>query len=864
MQSSPTDAFAVPSTPRALEGVRVLDLSQGIAGPFAARLLGDFGAEVIKVEPPEGDSGRRLAPLKADAPDNEQSLLFQYLNWNKRGIVLDLETAEGRASLQALVRASDIVIESFRPGVLAQWGLAPATMLEWNPRLVVTSVSDFGQAGPYAGYRGSDLVHQAMSGIMQISGQSDREPLKHGLSQAYFCAGLNAAYATLATHAAAQADGVGDHVDLSVQECLASELVMCESYYSFMGAVQGRRLAVQDPFAGAPIPTRRGYVAVQFGGSTPLEVYADLLRNEAFRDPKYASNAQRAAHIDEVRAQIELSVKDRDAKEIFLEGSQRRLLLGMVQTAEDLLACEQLAARGFFAEVPHPATGRFRFPVEPVKLSTTPASVRRRSPLLGEHTAEVLAALKDSAPATVAAAAASAPRLPLEGLRVLDLSTVVAVPYMAGLLADLGAEVIKIEAPHKLDQTRRGVFTTYLDDDTGEGAMNRSGIFQVLNRGKQSMVIDMSRPEGREVFRELVACSDIVLENYTPRVMKSWGLDYEALRKIKPSLIMLSNTGYGGSGPWSGFPSQGTTLEATMGIAHYTGYRGDKPWKAGQSYPDFLACWTGLTGLFAALHHLRRTGEGQRVDLGMYQVGVALIPEPLLQVQLDGHDLERIGNEDAVHVPSNAYRALGDDRWVALTVETDAQWQALCGLMERDGIVAAGRFATAAGRREHRAEVNDLVERWTQRHDGRALMALLQSQGIACGPVFNNRDLLLDAHLAARGFHERVEHPAPIGVRPIMGRPWKLLRRNIRVRKPAPAYGEDNRRILRQTLGMDAERAESLIAARVVCDQPNGAKPLDAMGLAALRRLKSVHEVDADYREKLGIAPRSPEKDQGP
>ncbi|VTU45629.1 Succinyl-CoA:(R)-benzylsuccinate CoA-transferase subunit BbsF (plasmid) [Variovorax sp. SRS16] len=851
------------TAPRALAGVRVLDLSQGIAGPFAARLLGDFGAEVIKVEPPEGDSARRLAPLKTDAPADEQSLLFQYLNWNKRGIVLDFETLAGRASLQALVRASDIVIESFRPGVLMQWGLAPAKMLEGNPRLVVTSVTDFGQAGPYAGYRGSDLVHQAMSGIMQISGQADREPLKHGLSQAYFCAGLNAAYATLATHAAAVADGIGDHVDLSVHECLASELVMCESYYSFMGAVQGRRLAVQDPFAGAPIPTRRGYVAIQSGGPTPLEVYADLFRNEAFRDPKYANHIERAQHVDEVRRQIELSVRDRDAKEIFLEGSKRRLLVGMVQGADDLLACEQLAARGFFAELLHPATGRFRFPVELVKLSATPTAVRRRSPLLGEHTAEVLAALppagaEDVRPRADAAPASgkAKPTLPLEGLRVLDLSTVVAVPYMAGLLADLGAEVIKIEAPHKLDQTRRGVFTTYLDDDRSEDAVNRSGIFQVLNRGKQSMVLDMSRPEGREVFRALVAKSDIVVENYTPRVMRSWDLHYDALRRIKPSLIMLSNTGYGASGPWSGFPSQGTTLEATMGITSYTGYRGDKPWKAGQSYPDFLACWTGLTALFAALHHLRATNEGQAIDLGMYQVGAALIPEPLLQVQLDGRDLERIGNEDAVHVPSNAYRALGDDRWVALTVVSDAQWQALCALMARDGLVPDPRHASAAGRREHRGEVNAWVGGWTQRHDARELMALLQAQGIACGPVFDNRDLLLDAHLAARGFHERVAHPAPMGVRPIMGRPWKLLRREIRVRKPAPRYGEDNRRILCETLGMDAQRAEDLIASCVVCDQPHTSTPIDSMGLPALQRLKSVHELDADYREKLGLVPQ--------
>jgi crotonobetainyl-CoA:carnitine CoA-transferase CaiB-like acyl-CoA transferase len=189
----------------ALHGGRVLDLSQGIAGPFAARLLGDHDADVIKVEPPHrGDEGRRLAPLKADAPEPEQSLLFQYLNWNKRSVALDLTTAFGQRNLRALIERSDILIESFRPGTLEAWGISVDTMLEWNPRLVVTSITNYGQTGPYARYEASDLTLQAMSGIMAISGQVDREPLKHGLSQSYYCAGLTGAYASIMAYTAAE------------------------------------------------------------------------------------------------------------------------------------------------------------------------------------------------------------------------------------------------------------------------------------------------------------------------------------------------------------------------------------------------------------------------------------------------------------------------------------------------------------------------------------------------------------------------------------------------------------------------------------------------------------------------------------
>ncbi len=375
----------------ALEGVRVLDLSHGIAGPFAARLLGDFGAEVIKIEKPgSGDFARFLEPLKHDAPAPEQSLLFQYLNWNKRSVALDLRTQQAGPVMKKLVENSDIVIESFRPGTLERWGFGVDQMLEWNPRVVVTSVTNFGQTGPYANYRASDLVLQAMSGIMQISGQADREPLKHGLSQSFYCAGLNAAYAALAAYTAAMVDGFGEHVDLSIHECLASELVLNESYYAFLGVVQGRRAVVQDPFIGEPIPTQRGFLAVQTGGGAPFQSYADLFDREEFRDPKYASATQREANATELRALLEQCLASRDAKQVFLDGAQRRLLLGVVQDAGDLLACEHLHARDFFIDLEHPATGAFRFPGELVKLSATPTAVRRRAPLLDEHRFDVL------------------------------------------------------------------------------------------------------------------------------------------------------------------------------------------------------------------------------------------------------------------------------------------------------------------------------------------------------------------------------------------------------------------------------------------------------------------------------------------
>lgn len=376
----------------ALNGLRVLDLSHGIAGPFAARLLGDHGAQVIKIERPvTGDFARTLPPLKQDASAPEQSLLFQYLNWNKRSIALDLRLAENKPTLQKLVEQSDIVIESFRPGRLDSWGLGVDQLLAWQPKLVVTSVTNFGQTGPYAQYAASDLTLQALSGIMQISGQVDREPLKHGLSQSFYCAGLTAAYASIMAYTAAQADQFGEHVDVSIHECLASELVLNESYYAFLGAIQGRRAVVQDPFAGEPIPTRKGYLAFQTGGGAPFETFAELFDRPEFLEKRFSSPPEREKRVAEVKALLEECVADRDAKEVFLAGAKKRLLLGVVQSAEDLLNCEHLKERQSFIELEHPATQTsLRFPAELAKLSLTPTSVRRRSPKLDEHRDEIL------------------------------------------------------------------------------------------------------------------------------------------------------------------------------------------------------------------------------------------------------------------------------------------------------------------------------------------------------------------------------------------------------------------------------------------------------------------------------------------
>jgi len=874
--TAPIDQADAATSIRALQGLRVLDLSHGVAAPFAARLLGDLGADVIKIEVPErGDVARYEEPLQPDAPEPERSLLFQYLNWNKRGVTLDLRNPASHAALRKLIERSQIVIEAFTPGTLAGWGIGIDTLHAWNPNLVVTSVTNFGQTGPYASYGSSDLIAQATGGIMQISGRVDREPLKHGLQQALFCAGLNAAYATLAARLAVLATGgPGEHVDLSIQEVMASELHGFSPMYAFLGAIQGRRAVAQDPFSGEPIATKNGYLSLQAGGGAPFADYADFLGIPELRE-RYATPGARIRAVDEVRRLIEASVADKDAKDVFLAGAKRRLLTGFVQTADDLLRCPHLEARGFWAKLDHPATGEHTFPGELVKLAATPIAIRRRSPLLGEHNQEVLgaelgcsaeeiAAMQQrpasSTPSRAAAGATHAParssrkKLPLDGLRVLDLSTVLAIPYCGGLLTDLGAEVIKIEAPTRLDTSRTQDWLTR-EAGADDAPWNRAGGFQTVNRGKRSFVLNLSEERGRDVFCKLVEKSDVVINNYTPRVLKGWGLGYDDLVKLRPDLILMSNTGYGSTGPWSPFPVQGTVLENTMGITAYTGYRGDKPWKVGQSYPDFITCWTGLVALMAALLHRRATGKGQWIDMGMYQIGVALLPEPLLALQATGEVWERIGNEDRNHVPSNVYPAAGKDNWLTLSVTNDEQWAALARIVGGDELAQDARYRAASQRKAKREEIDALVRAWTSTQDAWEAAHALQAAGVPAGPVLNCRDLLLDPHLAARGFYERVEHWQPMGVRPLIGRPYIFRNTPLRIRKYAPRYGEDNGYVLRDILRFDEATIGELYAQKLVADAPVVPTTVRPDDLEPGLKNGSIREVDPDYREKLGLDP---------
>ena len=428
-------------------------------------------------------------------------------------------------------------------------------------------------------------------------------------------------------------------------------------------------------------------------------------------------------------------------------------------------------------------------------------------------------------------------RAPLENIRVVDLSRVFAMPFAGANLADLGAEVIKIDTCQaQFMETTRTITGPFPDNQPGELWWEQGGTFQTLNRGKRSLTLDLRSEEAQGILKELVSVSDIVLENFTPRVMARFGLDYASLRAVKPDLIMVSNTGYGHSGPWSSFGAMASALEPTHGTGAFMGYleddgsgalrEGNVPNKVGNSYTDFLATWTALVSIMAALLHRAKTGRGTWIDLAMYQAGASFIGEGLLAYAFNGQRAQRIGNRHTAMAPHGCYPCLGEDQWVTIAVRDDADWLAFCHTIGTPELAADPRLATASQRLMEQDELDSIVSGWTGERTSYQVMETLQGAGVPAGPVLTAGQALADPHFRHRGFFEKVTHPAETGLgeKEYIGRGWKFSGSQAGITGPAPLLGEANGYALREILGLTPERMDALADQSIIGVEPIGGR----------------------------------------
>jgi len=826
--SAPAAASAADSGP--LDGVRVVDLT-GLSGALCARLLGDLGADVVRVELPGGSATRQLGPFSSGREDPEESLTDWFYNSNKRGIVLDWRTADGRTGLRALLARADVLVESEPPGELAKHGLAPATLCADQPRLVVTSITAFGQSGPRAHWRGAELVCAALGGIVFVNGHPGELPVAPFGLQAYHSAAAFGAIGTLAALFSREATGLGQHVDVSIAAAASGALEHATSIYRLERRVDTRRGSLHWTRCFRVGRCRDGYILHCILGdwTTLVEWVAGDGKAQDLVDATWQDSQYRRANAEHLFDVLDGWAADHSVAEL-MEGAQlRRLPYAMVQEPPALAHDEQLRERGFAVALEDRGRGcSVIFPGPPFLLSRSPWRLRRPAPRLGEHQAEVRAdpawTGPDGATTTTAASSGRAPhrRAPgsgtgpalaraLDGVRVLDFTWVVAGPVGTRILADQGATVIKVERRDSLDFGSR-----------------RGGLSGNLNRGKQSIVIDMNQPGGVDLARRLAARCDVVIDNFSARVMRNWGMDYASLCALRPDIIAVSMSGFGKTGPRKDFVSYGPTLQALAGFPLLMRLPDSGPTGWGYSYADMAAGYMAALATLAALWYRDRTGMGQEVDLGQYANLVALMGPSLFDL-LRGREVPAVGNasQEGPAAPHGLYRcaagrqasgAVDDDRWAAIAVFGDDDWQRLAGVLGSDGEDWAREpgLARHAERLRRAAEVDRRLGEWTRRRTAEEVQERLQAAGVAAGLVANAEDLMLgDPQLRERGYFATVEIPEG-GRETVDGVPFLASRMPGRVAAPAPLLGEQTDRVLEEVLGLGRDEIGGLRAAGVV------------------------------------------------
>jgi len=791
-----------------LAGLKVLELGEGVAAPYCAKLLGDLGADVVKVENPDrGDPSRLLGPRIDGELDPERSGTFLYLNTSKRSVCLDLETDEGRRDFAALAAHSDVLIEDRSPGALEALGLGYEALARHNPGLIVTSLSPFGQTGPNAQHRSHhlNLYHSGgHASPFALVGTGSRAPSRAGGYMGEYDAGLTAALGTVAAVYARATTGRGQHIDCSKQEAM-----MCLERVTI-----GRFANETNPFGGSRGPgglskAKDGWVMLTTLEKHQWDGMVRAMGNPAWAEAEWCETPQgRMEHFDEIEAHKTEWGAALTREEIYHAAQGEGTPAAPVRSVSEVLTWQQPRARGFFKEIEHPRAKVLSVPTAPYHFSKTPW-VGTRAPLLGEHSEEILSKLESPSPVTPAAAPTNSSR-PLAGIRIADFTWAWAGPQGSLLLGMLGAEVIKIESRARLDHARVHSLTA----GSLQGGIDASPIFNDLNLGKRSVTLNLRTERGRGLVKQLVAKSDVVLQNMRPGVLDKLGLGYDDLCKIRPDIVMLSASAVGATGPEGRYAGYAPTFASLSGIAGISGYP-DEPPIALSGSVDLRVGTAGAFAVIAALIHRQRTGEGQDIDLSSSEVMSAMMGHAFLDYQLSGVEPQRMGNRDESMAPHGCYACRDEGEWgvwVTIAVENDAEWAALRAIV-KDSVLEGPDFSTASARKQNEDRLDERLERWTRERSADEVVESLQAAGIAAALMQTGASLSQDAHVHERGVFVPVTHPE-LGKLQVVRPPWRM--QGAQLSEPAPLLGQHNDYVLGEILGLGSEEIERLVESEIV------------------------------------------------
>jgi crotonobetainyl-CoA:carnitine CoA-transferase CaiB-like acyl-CoA transferase len=779
----------------ALTGVRVLELSRRTPAAYCGRQFAKWGADVVIVEPDAGSPLRRLHPLARGTDGQTCSLLWTYVAANKRAI--DQSALQAAGAFDAVMQCADVLISDWTDAEFsAIFGTTLAALREQHPQLAVVSITPFGLDGPYSGFRGTDLVVQALSGYLGLNGRADQPPLRAPGHLTGYAAGVNAFVAGLGCYLKRLRCGRADLAEVSEMETLAAMIPYLRVEYTGRDIVRagGNEAGVRL------FPCTDGWVSMLPLNPAQKPAFAEVLGIPADAWP---ADLYEGSYEERVAKALEFFgrfTRRKTMEQVFEGLEQRGIVCGKVLSPADLLTLAQLESRGWYRELAHPALGKLKYPGPAARLSDL-APVPPSPPPAASSAIEALGWTPREAQSADAAAAAMRP---LEGMRIVDLTQAWIGPFSTLLLADMGAEVIKVESHKRPDVWRQASPNPVAIKNVRAERVNRSAYFNSVNRDKLDLSLDLKSEAGRSLFLRLVEGADVVAENYTPRIMGNFGLGYDVLRATNPALVMASFSGFGKSGPISDYKSNGAAIEAMAGWDSLHRYVDGSPVLMGFYQADAISGLQMAALTLLSLVHRQCTGRGQNIDGAMLDAAAGYIGDVILAAQLEV-DLGRGGNGDPDMAPHGVYACAGDDRWIAIAVTDDGTWARLLTVDGCPSALREVRFETAAGRIAHHLELDACMQSWTERRSADDLMMALQAGGVPAGVVRGAAEGLGEPHLHARSWFQPLTHP-DLGTHRYNGFLWRFADGKVRSQRPPPRLGEHSRLLLRERLGLsDAE-----------------------------------------------------------
>jgi crotonobetainyl-CoA:carnitine CoA-transferase CaiB-like acyl-CoA transferase len=791
----------------ALSRFRVLEIGSGDALSYCGKLFADFGAEVIKCEPDGGDPRRRDG-VQVDTCDGEnESAFFAWANSNKLSIIADPNTSQGIEIIQSLLPQCDVLLDGRAPSDIDASPLTHSSLQQSDPGLIILGLSWFGSTGPYRDYHGTDAVVRSLAGVVYEAGPVEGPPMLAREGQAAVIGGLTA-FLPVAATLYDQTSG-GRRFTASIHAAISH----ISEYDIGLQTDQGKRgrngvNIFGRTYPAGPYATRDGWLGVTIMSPAQWVSFCHMLgRPDLGQDPKYDTAPKRQAVAAELDQILRPLLLERSAKDWFQMGIENKVPLAILPAVSDLRDLEFHKERQSFGSISI-GSARFDAPILPNQLTATPPIRHGRAQMAGESDPATLPArVRKTAPKIASG-------LPLRNLRILDLSMGWAGPLAVRQLADLGADVVKVESCEHFDWFR-GIDTRFPFYE--ENMAEKHASWQFMNRNKRGITLNISDPRGREMVFELAKTADVVIDSYAADIMPKYGLETEKFLQINPKIVALTMPAFGMATSWRNGRAYGSTLEHASGLPSVNGRPNDPPAMSHAVMGDPIGGMTAAASLMIGVLAAQETGRGQHIDLAQAQCLLPLFAEAIVEQAVTGQEPPRLGNRHPRYAPHGCYKLLGDDVWLTLAVRSNREWQSLCQVMRRPDLAEDPDLATLPGRQAQADRIDAAIRDWAIHVRGYAAMTELQALGVPAGTVRAPLDLGIDPHMIATQRYQFMTR-AHIGGH-LQPRPAYVegdAPHGYDARRPSPTIGEHNREVLQGELGLDDTQFDALLEAGII------------------------------------------------